>query len=71
MTQGHIDNLKVFLLNVAKNTLAAGNSMAAVVQSSLLEEDEEVWDCGDVQYVFTWVNWEEWYSKVTAWGKSC
>lgn len=26
--------------------------MAVVIQSSLLDEDEEAWDCRDAQYVF-------------------
>lgn len=43
--------------------------MATVIQSSLLDEDEEAWDCGDAQYVFAWETWEEGLSKMTALGE--
>ena len=40
--------------------------MAAIMQSSLLDEDEKAWDCEYVRYVFAWETRVEWLSKVTA-----
>lgn len=42
--------------------------MEAVIQSSLLDEDE-AWHCEDAQYVFALETWKEWLSKMTALGE--
>lgn len=43
--------------------------MVAVIQSYLLDEDEEAWEYGDAQYVFAWETREKWLSKMTVLGE--
>lgn len=64
LTQGHTGTLKA-LKNLAK-TSVTGNSMAAVIQPSLLDEDKEAQDGEDV---FAWETWKEWLNKMTALGE--